>query len=105
VLHRRRHAQPVFAVRPSTGCWAASGAAAAAGRADCEITLEANPGTFERDRFRAFRAAGVTRLSVGCRASTDGFLQAHRGRRARPAQALAAVEEAAQRASTRSTST
>ena len=27
--------------------------------ADCEITLEANPGTFEKDRFRAFRAAGV----------------------------------------------
>ncbi|MDE2565049.1 MAG: radical SAM protein, partial [Burkholderiales bacterium] len=24
--------------------------------ADCEITLEANPGTFERDRFRAFRS-------------------------------------------------
>ena len=27
-----------------------------------EITLEANPGTFEKDRFRAFREAGVTRL-------------------------------------------
>jgi coproporphyrinogen III oxidase-like Fe-S oxidoreductase len=24
--------------------------------ADCEITLEANPGTFEKDRFKAFRA-------------------------------------------------
>jgi coproporphyrinogen III oxidase-like Fe-S oxidoreductase len=32
---------------------------------DCEITLEANPGTFERDRFRGYRAAGVTRLSIG----------------------------------------
>ncbi|MEI8327339.1 MAG: radical SAM protein, partial [Betaproteobacteria bacterium] len=31
----------------------------------CEITLEANPGTFEKHRFRAFRDAGVTRLSVG----------------------------------------
>ena len=31
--------------------------------ADCEITLEANPGTFEKDRFRAFRSAGVTRLN------------------------------------------
>src|SRR5687768_16378354 len=30
---------------------------------ECEVTLEANPGTFEKDRFRAFRAAGVTRLS------------------------------------------
>ena len=27
----------------------------------CEVTLEANPGTFEKDRFRAFRQAGVTR--------------------------------------------
>lgn len=26
--------------------------------ADCEITLEANPGTFEKERFRAFRGAG-----------------------------------------------
>ena len=33
--------------------------------ADCEITLEANPGTFEKDRFAAYRAAGVTLLSVG----------------------------------------
>ncbi|MGS0759406.1 radical SAM family heme chaperone HemW, partial [Roseateles sp. GG27B] len=27
--------------------------------AGCEITLEANPGTFEKDRFKGFRAAGV----------------------------------------------
>jgi len=33
--------------------------------ADAEITLEANPGTFETEKFRAFRAAGVNRLSVG----------------------------------------
>jgi len=32
---------------------------------DAEITLEANPGTFERDRFEGFRAAGVNRLSLG----------------------------------------
>ena len=30
--------------------------------ANCEITLEANPGTFEKDRFAAFAQAGVTRL-------------------------------------------
>ena len=30
-----------------------------------EISLEANPGTFQKNRFRAFREAGVTRLSVG----------------------------------------
>ncbi|MBK6980170.1 MAG: oxygen-independent coproporphyrinogen III oxidase-like protein [Betaproteobacteria bacterium] len=32
---------------------------------DAEITLEANPGTFEQEKFRDFRGAGVTRLSVG----------------------------------------
>ena len=30
-----------------------------------EITLEANPGTFEAERFREYRAAGVNRLSIG----------------------------------------
>jgi putative oxygen-independent coproporphyrinogen III oxidase len=33
--------------------------------ADAEITLEANPGTFERDKFAGFRAAGINRLSLG----------------------------------------
>ncbi len=61
----------------------------------CEITLEANPGTFERDRFRAFRAAGVTRLSVGVQSFNDAHLKAL-GRVHDRAQALAAVEEAAQ---------
>ena len=32
---------------------------------DAEITLEANPGTVESGRFAGFRAAGVTRLSIG----------------------------------------
>jgi len=63
--------------------------------ADCEITLEANPGTFEKDRFRAFRAAGVTRLSVGVQSFNDRHLRAI-GRVHDSAQALAAVEEAAQ---------
>ncbi|MFM1907525.1 MAG: hypothetical protein RLZZ591_1202 [Pseudomonadota bacterium] len=62
--------------------------------ADCEITLEANPGTFEKDRFRAYRAAGVTRLSVGVQSFNDEHLQAL-GRVHNRAQALAAVEEAA----------
>jgi oxygen-independent coproporphyrinogen-3 oxidase len=61
---------------------------------DCEITLEANPGTFEKDRFRAFRGAGVTRLSVGVQSFNDQHLQAL-GRVHDRAQALAAVEEAA----------
>lgn len=62
---------------------------------DCEITLEANPGTFEKDRFRAFRGAGVTRLSVGVQSFNDAHLQAL-GRVHDRAQAIAAVEEAAQ---------
>ena len=60
---------------------------------DCEITLEANPGTFEKDRFRAYRAAGVTRLSVGVQSFDDRFLQAL-GRVHDRDQALAAVQEA-----------
>ncbi|MDB5963726.1 MAG: putative oxygen-independent coproporphyrinogen oxidase [Polaromonas sp.] len=63
--------------------------------ADCEITLEANPGTFEKDRFRAFRSAGVTRLSVGVQSFNDAHLKAL-GRVHDGAQAIAAVEEAAQ---------
>lgn len=62
--------------------------------ADCEITLEANPGTFEKDRFAAFRAAGVTRLSVGVQSFNDDHLKAL-GRVHDRAQALAALEEAA----------
>jgi putative oxygen-independent coproporphyrinogen III oxidase len=62
--------------------------------ADCEITLEANPGTFEKDRFRAFRTAGVTRLSVGVQSFNDAHLKAI-GRVHDSAQAIAAVTEAA----------
>ncbi|MEX8494197.1 radical SAM family heme chaperone HemW, partial [Sphaerotilus sp.] len=61
----------------------------------CEVTLEANPGTFERARFRAFRGAGVTRLSIGVQSFDDAKLQAL-GRVHSRAQALAAAEEAAQ---------
>ena len=62
--------------------------------ADCEITLEANPGTFEKDRFKAFRSAGVTRLSVGVQSFNNAHLKAL-GRVHDRAQAIAAVEEAA----------
>ena len=60
----------------------------------CEITLEANPGTFERERFAAFRSAGVTRLSVGVQSFNDAQLRAI-GRVHDGAQARAALEEAA----------
>ena len=63
--------------------------------ADCEITLEANPGTFEKDRFKAFRSAGVTRLSVGVQSFNDDHLKAL-GRVHNREQAIAAVQEAAQ---------
>lgn len=59
----------------------------------CEITLEANPGTFERDRFRGFRDAGVTRLSIGVQSFSNAQLQ-RLGRVHDADQALAAVEEA-----------
>ena len=62
---------------------------------DCEITLEANPGTFEKDRFKAFRQAGITRLSVGVQSFNDAHLQAL-GRVHDRIQALAALTEAAQ---------
>ncbi|HEY8050949.1 MAG TPA: radical SAM family heme chaperone HemW [Ramlibacter sp.] len=61
--------------------------------ADCEITLEANPGTFEKDRFRSFRDAGVNRLSIGVQSFDDAHLKAL-GRVHDRAQAIAAVEEA-----------
>ena len=63
--------------------------------ANCEITMEANPGTFEKDRFRAYRQAGVTRLSIGVQSFNDTHLSAL-GRVHDRAQALAAVGEAAQ---------
>jgi len=59
----------------------------------CEITLEANPGTFERERFRAYRAAGVTRLSVGVQSFDDVLLE-RIGRVHDGAQARAALGEA-----------
>ena len=61
---------------------------------EAEVTLEANPGTFERERFRAYRGAGVTRLSIGVQSFDDRALRAI-GREHDAAQARAAVEEAA----------
>ena len=43
---------------------------------DAEITLEANPGTFEAGKFRAFRAAGVNRLSIGVQSLNPRHLKA-----------------------------
>ena len=43
---------------------------------DTEITMEANPGTFETERFRGYREAGVNRLSVGVQSFDDAKLAA-----------------------------
>ena len=59
----------------------------------CEITLEANPGTFERERFHGYADAGVTRLSIGVQSFDDDKL--HKlGRVHDAAQARAAIGEA-----------
>ena len=42
----------------------------------CEITLEANPGTFEAEKFRGYRDSGVTRLSIGVQSFNPRHLQA-----------------------------
>jgi oxygen-independent coproporphyrinogen-3 oxidase len=44
--------------------------------ADAEITLEANPGTVEAEKFRDFAAAGVNRLSLGIQSFDSRHLRA-----------------------------
>jgi oxygen-independent coproporphyrinogen-3 oxidase len=58
---------------------------------DAEITLEANPGTFEAQKFANFRAAGVNRLSIGIQSFDPVHLKAL-GRIHDGAQARAAIE-------------
>jgi putative oxygen-independent coproporphyrinogen III oxidase len=60
---------------------------------DMEVTLEANPGTADRERFAAFRSAGVTRLSIGVQSFSDDSLQ-RIGRIHGAADALHAVDAA-----------
>ena len=43
---------------------------------EAEITMEANPGTFEVERFRGYRTAGVNRLSLGVQSFDDARLAA-----------------------------
>src|SRR4029453_11945237 len=56
---------------------------------DAEITMEANPGTYERAKFEGFRAAGVNRLSIGVQSFDSRMLRAlgriHDGDEARAA--------------------
>jgi putative oxygen-independent coproporphyrinogen III oxidase len=59
-----------------------------------EITLEANPGSVEADKFNGFRCAGVSRLSLGIQSFDDARLKSigriHGGAEARAAAELAA---------------
>ena len=60
---------------------------------DAEVTLEANPGTFERDKFAGFYAAGINRLSLGIQSFDDRHLHAL-GRVHDAAEARRAAESA-----------
>jgi putative oxygen-independent coproporphyrinogen III oxidase len=42
---------------------------------EMEITLEANPGTFEQQRFKDYRFIGINRLSIGVQSLQDKHLQ------------------------------
>ncbi|MEG1017298.1 MAG: radical SAM family heme chaperone HemW [Oscillospiraceae bacterium] len=44
--------------------------------ADCEITLELNPATASPEKLRAYKSAGINRLSVGVQSTNDSVLRA-----------------------------
>uniref|UniRef100_UPI0028A9B491 radical SAM family heme chaperone HemW n=1 Tax=Massilia alkalitolerans TaxID=286638 RepID=UPI0028A9B491 len=58
---------------------------------DAEITMEANPGTFEAERFTSYRESGINRLSIGIQSFNGAHLKAL-GRIHDEAEALRAVE-------------
>jgi oxygen-independent coproporphyrinogen-3 oxidase len=60
---------------------------------DVEITLEANPNSAEANRFRAFAAAGINRLSLGVQALDQAALR-FLGRAHDRQEAIAAIEHA-----------
>ncbi|PWC51053.1 coproporphyrinogen III oxidase [Azospirillum sp. TSA6c] len=59
-----------------------------------EVTLEANPTSVEADKFRAFRSAGINRISLGIQALDDASLK-FLGREHNAAEATGAIELAA----------
>jgi putative oxygen-independent coproporphyrinogen III oxidase len=63
--------------------------------AAAEVTIEANPESTDRARLRAWRAAGVNRVSVGVQSFDEGVL-AKLGRRHGPDAAERAIREAAE---------
>jgi oxygen-independent coproporphyrinogen-3 oxidase len=58
---------------------------------NAEITMEANPGTFEAEKFKLFRASGINRLSIGIQSFNSAHLQAL-GRIHDEREAMRAVE-------------
>ena len=58
---------------------------------NAEITMEANPGTFEAEKFRSYRASGVNRLSIGIQSFNADHLKAL-GRIHDDREAMRAVE-------------
>jgi hypothetical protein len=92
-LLRRRHAEPAF--RRSARPAADGDPHRLPLLPDAEITLEANPGTVEADKFAAFRAAGINRLSLGIQSFNPAHLKAlgriHDGDEARRAIEIAAA--------------
>jgi oxygen-independent coproporphyrinogen-3 oxidase len=58
---------------------------------DAEITMEANPGTFEAEKFKLFRESGINRLSIGIQSFNSAHLQAL-GRIHDEREAMRAVE-------------
>ncbi len=58
-----------------------------------EVTMEANPGTFEQQRFKAYREAGINRLSIGIQSFNPKHLSAlgriHNGEEAKNAAVIA----------------
>ncbi|MEM9342382.1 MAG: radical SAM family heme chaperone HemW [Pseudomonadota bacterium] len=70
-------------IRQATAVWAPAN--------DLEVTLEANPTSVEAGRFRAFRDAGVNRVSLGVQALNDLDLR-RLGRMHTADEALAALE-------------
>jgi oxygen-independent coproporphyrinogen-3 oxidase len=61
---------------------------------NCEITLEANPTSFESSKFKALRDVGINRLSIGIQALNDADLK-FLGREHSAKEAIATIEVAA----------
>ncbi len=56
-----------FLIEEAKGLWESG--------SDLEVTLEANPGTFDESRFEGYARAGVTRLSLGLQSLRDDKLK------------------------------